>query len=653
MEPGTTNAMKHTRYGFGNLFRPSRLAIGTRLTACFVAIVLLMIAADVVVFWQLRRMVAPTRHLSSADQTSLAIVRVHLDVDAFRDRAGELESSHDTRLFASEVVSLRSTFLQDVEHAKQALTLSPDLEQDPTISSALETLAVALPSQLDTALALATTGDWNAVSLRLAQQSQDPIHLSSLLVERLNQQLLQQRAKAIESTQQARRQLIIAVPIAALLTLLAAVILGWYVTRTITVPLSELAAGAHALARGDFQPQMQVGGNDELTVLAKAFNYATRRLNELYEGLRRSEKQLRDVINTVPAYMWSASAEGVVDFVNQGWQEFTGLPPEGGLGRNWESLLHPDDRAKFVAEWGAALRNGQSVEGEARVLRADGEYRWWFCRNVPLRDETGNIVKWFGTGVDIEDRKRAEEERERLRQAQADLAYINRVSTMGELTASLAHEINQPIGAAVTNAQACLRFLNRDRPDMPEAREAALEMVRDASRAADIIDRVRSLYRKGSPHQEMVDVNEVIREMVVMLRNEANRHSVTMRTGLDETGFQVMADRVQLQQVLMNLMMNGIEAMRDGGGELSIKSQLDDDGQLLISVSDTGIGLPIGKTDEIFNAFFTTKSQGTGLGLAITRSIVEAYGGRVWATGNSPTGATFGFTLPLKKAAHA
>ena len=245
------------------------------------------------------------------------------------------------------------------------------------------------------------------------------------------------------------------------------------------------------------------------------------------------------------------------------------------------------------------------------------------------------------------------QERERMREELAHLAHLNRVSTMGELTASLAHEINQPIGAAVTNAQACLRFLNREQPDVPEACEAALEMVRDATRAVDIIDRVRSMYRKGSPHQEMVDINEVILEMVVMLRNEANRNSVKMHTELEETLQQVMADRVQLQQGLMNLMMNGIEAMRDPGGELSIKSQLDEDGQLRISISDTGVGLPTGKETEIFNAFFTTKSEGTGLGLAITRTIVESHGGRVWATNNTLRGTTFQFTLPSKRAAHA
>jgi predicted ATPase/signal transduction histidine kinase len=240
-------------------------------------------------------------------------------------------------------------------------------------------------------------------------------------------------------------------------------------------------------------------------------------------------------------------------------------------------------------------------------------------------------------------------EQRRLRQLEAELAHTNRVSMMGELAASIAHEIKQPIGAAVTNAEVCMRFLDRNPSDVREAREAALEMARDARRAADIVDRVRSLYGKGSSRQEMVDVNDVIREMTVLLRDEANRHSVTTRTDLGECLPKVMADRVQLRQALMNLMLNGIEAMRDTTGELSVKSQLAEDGQVLISVTDAGVGLPTGKTDQIFNAFFTTKPQGTGLGLAITRSIVESHGGRVWATANSGYGTTFQFTLPQQK----
>ncbi len=256
-------------------------------------------------------------------------------------------------------------------------------------------------------------------------------------------------------------------------------------------------------------------------------------------------------------------------------------------------------------------------------------------------------------GIAME-RKLAREERERLRQAQADLAHINRVTTMGELTASLAHEIRQPISAAVTNAKTCLRWLGRDDPDVAEAREAASRIVKDITRAADIIGRISLLFKKGGLQPELVDVNELIREMIVLLRSEASRYAISIRTEFAENLPKVMADRVQLQQVFMNLMLNGIDAMKEtsGGSELTIKSKVDD-GQLLISVSDTGVGLPPEQADQIFSAFFTTKDNGTGMGLPISRSIIESHGGRLWAAGAPGRGATFQFTLPATVAAHA
>jgi len=231
---------------------------------------------------------------------------------------------------------------------------------------------------------------------------------------------------------------------------------------------------------------------------------------------------------------------------------------------------------------------------------------------------------------------------------------MSRVTTMGELTASLAHEIRQPISAAVTNAKTCLRWLRRDEPDVAEACEAASRLVKDVTRAADIIGRISSLFKKGAPQRELVDVNELIGEMIVLLRSEASRYSISIRTELAEDLPKVMADRVQLQQVFMNLMLNGIDAMKEtsGGSELAIKSEAGD-GQLLISVSDTGVGLPPEEADQIFRAFFTTKDNGTGMGLPISRSIIESHGGRLWAAGASGQGATFQFTLPAAVAAHA
>jgi C4-dicarboxylate-specific signal transduction histidine kinase len=243
------------------------------------------------------------------------------------------------------------------------------------------------------------------------------------------------------------------------------------------------------------------------------------------------------------------------------------------------------------------------------------------------------------------ERKHAEET---LRQAQADLAHVSRVTTMGELTASLAHEVNQPIAAAVTNANTCLRWLTRDQPDVEEARAAAMRIVKDGTRAAEIIKRIRLLFKKGTPQRGLVDINEVIREMIILLRSEAARHNILVETELATDLPQVMGDRVQLQQVLMNLMLNGMDAMKDVDGtrELAIKSQRAESEQVLVSVSDTGVGLPPQQVDQIFKAFFTTKPHGTGMGLSISRSIVESHGGRLWVAENSPRGASFYFTIP-------
>ena len=239
---------------------------------------------------------------------------------------------------------------------------------------------------------------------------------------------------------------------------------------------------------------------------------------------------------------------------------------------------------------------------------------------------------------------------EALLQAQADLAHVSRVTMMGELTASLAHEVNQPITAAITNANTCVRWLTGDTPNIQEARDAAIRSAKDGARAADIIGRIRLLFMKGTPVREPVDINEVIREIAMLLRSEAARHSVSVRSELDTALPRLIGDRVQLQQVFMNLVLNGIDAMKyvDDKRELFIKSERWENEQVLVSVRDTGSGLPTQHADQIFDAFFTTKLHGTGMGLSISRSIVESHGGRLWADGGSPSGATFHIVFPIK-----
>jgi PAS domain S-box-containing protein len=327
-----------------------------------------------------------------------------------------------------------------------------------------------------------------------------------------------------------------------------------------------------------------------------------------------------------------------------GFDPADGMPPF----ETFVQRIHPDDRPIVAEELERATRERGEYEVDYRIIHPNGEVRDIHAIGHPILGPSGDLVEFVGTGIDVTERKQAEDERERLRQAQADLAHANRVTTMGELTASVAHEVSQPIAASLTNAKTCLRWLAGDTPNLEEAREAAKRIVQDQTRAGEIINRIRLLFKKTAPHRELVDINEVIREMIVLLRGETARYLISLQTQLAANLPRVMGDRVQLQQVMMNLTMNGIDAMTDVDGtrELVIASRRADDGRLSVSVSDTGVGLPPERADHIFDAFFTTKPHGTGMGLRISRSIVESHGGRLWAGENIPRGASFHFTLP-------
>src|ERR1700682_2370317 len=628
--------------------RAAQLNIGPRLILGFVFIILSMLAADAVVLWQFHLVRTQAERLNDIDQKLVAVLRVHSSLLAFHDRLDALADSEDAGGLVTEAGPLRTAVLEDIRRATSALSLLPlDLQRDPTILPTLHVIQSALPSQLEAVTTLAASGDWRAVHLRLENQVRPLESLTSGLVEKVDHEAGEQQAQTVLNIRRVQRRVFLIVPLTAVFTLLIAGTLGLAITRSITRPLVRLVEGSKALARGEFQHQVSVTGKDELAHLGQVFNDTARRLRDLYATLQSSEDRLRRVIDTMPAYVWSTLPDGSVDFLNQRLLEFTGRSPEDLVGWGWDFVVHPDDLARFVDEWHTALAAGKQMEIERSEERRGGGVRSLLIRNVPLRDELGNIVKWYGTGLEIEDRKRAEEA---LRQAQADLEQVNRVTTMGELTASLAHEVNQPIAAAVTNANTCLRWLARDTPNIEEARAAAMRIVKDGTRAGEIISRIRLLFKKGTPERELVDANEVIREMIVLLRSEAMRFSISVRTELAEDLPQILGDRVQLQQVLMNLIMNSIDAMKEveGTRELAIKSQRSENEHLLVSVSDTGVGLPPRQADQIFNAFFTTKPEGTGMGLRISRSIVESHGGRLWAADNSPRGASFYFTLPAK-----
>ena len=375
----------------------------------------------------------------------------------------------------------------------------------------------------------------------------------------------------------------------------------------------------------------------------------------LTRELRREQGYLAEAQSLTHAGSWACNfLTGQIFHLSDEALRIYGFDPSQGpipFERLYKAT-YPEDEPALREKFYGAIQARVDYDLEYRIVRTDGTIRT--LRSLGHHNPSKELGEYLGITMDITDRKHAESERERLRQLEADLAHINRVNMMGELAAALAHEIKQPIAASVTSANALMRWLAHDPPDLERARAGAARIEQDANRAADVVNSLQSFYRTGTPaERQLIDLKEIIEEMIVLLRGEADRHSITICPQLEADTPKVLANRVQLQQVFMNLMLNAIEAMKDIGGELTIRSRMNPEGRLLVSIIDTGVGLPAGRSEQIFDPFHTTKSQGTGMGLTITRSIVESYGGRVWATVNQGAGATFHFILPGETEADA
>jgi PAS domain S-box-containing protein len=536
-------------------------------------------------------------------------------------------------------------------------------------------------------------------------------------------------------------------------------------------PTRYVRSVGHPLVGDDGEVLELVGTHIDVTEQ----HLAKEALQKAFDEIKKSEDRLRLVIDTIPTLVWRAGPDGVPDFLNQPALDYTGLSLDQAE-TGWPRAFHPDDKKGMLVKWSAIRESGMPGGLEARLRRFDGEYRWFLFQAVPLRDESGNIVKWYGSSTDIEDRKRAEvalresEQRfrdyaetasdwlweagpdhrvtrisehvsdigfvpsglaglsrwdiatdiesepekwrlhramidahqpfrdfvytvngtgspvyvrtsgkpvfdakgnflgyrgtgtditatiradhaeEALRKAQAELAHVTRVTTLGEMTASIAHEVNQPLAAVVNAAAACRRWLDGGTPNLDEARSALDWIVNEGNRASEVIRRVRALANKTGIDKVSLEVNDVVREAIALVQREFISYRVSLRMELAPALSMILGDRVQLQQVIINLVMNGVEAMQsvmDRPRELVIGSHQDETHRVRVTVTDSGVGIPAENADRLFNAFFTTKSSGMGMGLSICRSIIEAHGGRMSAVNNVGPGARFQFTLPL------
>ena len=372
------------------------------------------------------------------------------------------------------------------------------------------------------------------------------------------------------------------------------------------------------------------------------------RVQERTKELRQANEVLRERANLLDLThdtVFVRDMNDVITFWNRGAEERYGLSREEAIGQVSHKILQTSFPAP-LAEIKAELTRTGRWEGELFHTRRDGSVVTVASRWALQRDEHGNPVAVLETNNDITERKRAEEA---LQKVQTELAHATRVMTLGELTASIAHEVNQPLAAIVTNGNACLRWLGGVQPNFVEARLAVERIIKDSYRASEVISRVRSLVKKTPPRKDFVDLNEVILEVVVLAQSQARRNHIFLKRELANNLPQVLGDRVQLQQVMLNLIMNGVEAIaksNNGNRELAVSSGKDESNNLFVAVRDSGAGLDPANLERVFDAFFTTKTDGMGMGLAISRTIIESHGGRLWATSNSPTGAVFQFTLP-------
>jgi PAS domain S-box-containing protein len=425
---------------------------------------------------------------------------------------------------------------------------------------------------------------------------------------------------------------------------------NWIVLRTLR-PLTALTQAARSITRGEWPDIPEVRQNDEIGVLARAFKRMTSSLKETQEGLRQSEENYRSIVENALEGIVRISHDGRVIAANPALARMLGYASSEEMiaAKTIEPELVLATASARDAEYPTVPSRDAITGYEAELHGKDGRSIWVLLSSRLARDASGAPIYTEAFITDITERKRAEEA---LQDAREDLSRVARVTTMGGLTATIAHEVNQPLAGVVTGGQACLHWLAGDTPNIEAARRSVERMINDGERAGQVISRIRAMVVKSPSRRDLLNVNDVITEVVALTRNEVERYRVILMTELCEDPPCVKGDRIQLQQVILNLIMNAVEAMStvgEGPRELLVSSASDESEAVLVTVRDSGKGLDPEQLSRIFDAFYTTKTTGMGLGLAISRSIVEAHGGRLWATANVPRGAVFRLTLPAER----
>jgi signal transduction histidine kinase/HAMP domain-containing protein len=629
-------------------FSLRRLNIRPRLTLCFAFIILAMLAGNAVLLWQFNRARAQAERLSGVDQKFIAVLQAHINLVSFHERLDALAHSDVSPLPLGELEALDHEIVEGTRRSKDALRQLP-VETQTDVASLPTLIAIQdiLPAQLEAVTALAKSSDWGAVRLRLTNQVRPLEALSSSLVEAIDRDVGDERSQIIANIGRAQRRILLTVPLTAAIMLMFAAFFGLAITRSITQPLSRLMAASKALGRSEFHHRVSVAGSDELAQLGQVFNETAATLRDLYQTLFTREAYLAEAqrLSHTGSFGWNPS-DGELVWSDEMFRIFDYDPRVKPTLELVLQRTHPDDVARVRQLIDRVSHGGTDWDLEHRLLVPDGSTRHVRTVAHAVRDPSGEL-RFFGAVVDETASKRAEDA---LNEARAELAHVARVTTLSALTASMAHEVNQPLAGIMTNAGTCLRKLDALPPDIDGARETARRTIRDANRASEVIARLRALFSKRELALESLNLNEAAREVIALSSPDLQRNRIVVAAELSDNLPILTGDRIQLQQVILNLLRNASDAMvdvHDRQRQLLIKTERDDSGRVRLSVRDAGVGLSPQSLDSLFDPFYTTKSGGMGIGLFVSRSIVERHHGRLWAEPNEGgPGATFSFSIP-------